>query len=470
MAAVFPPVSSRTRVARRSSTTASGSVNHIIDTGLSPFATNYWNGNLIAMRSGSADGATRTITAFDGTKTITVSPALPASPGTSEMYEIFTDISGDLTIGFNNSNNTFDSSAVVANRDGSVLERSEWVINALGGEATQLITAQSMGGAVEENALQQFTIGLADIDGGSLATTAIDISLISSDMYQSRAGASFATAGITQPTFTKSVGVVECAYQFLAAQWQTGDMYKLSVSGITATLGTDTAYVPVMIWSNLITELEDVNTKVDLIQADIGDPSASSTNLYDSIKYLYQTSAGASLASVVQDSILSHILASSGTIANFDDTTDSLEALYDALSGQVDAVNRVAGKPQCSLATVDLNQAAATYDLFTGATQDVIIDTLIFRMPNTDISSNGTLTSISIVTDDATPTTFISTAAGAVANLTAEAQLAADIHGVLIKTGKKIRLTIAGGAVGSISVVPDIAVEYRSVINNGYLA
>ena len=131
---------------------------------------------------------------------------------------------------------------------------------------------------------------------------------------------------------------------------------------------------------------------------------------------------------------------------------------------------KVAGRQQCSLATIDLNQAAATYDLFTGTTQDVFVDSLVFRMPNTDISSNGTLTSISIVTDDTTPVTFITTTVGAVANLTAEASLATKTNGVLIKTGKKVQLVLAGGAVGSISVVPDVVVDYRSVIDDGYLA
>jgi len=93
----------------------------------------------------------------------------------------------------------------------------------------------------------------------------------------------------------------------------------------------------------------------------------------------------------------------------------------------------------------------------------------MFRMPNDDISSNGTLTSIAIVTDDVTPQTFVGAVAGAVANLTAEAQLVAAIDGILLKTGKKVRLTIAGGAVGR-SVVTDVVAEYRSVIDGGYLS
>lgn len=116
--------------------------------------------------------------------------------------------------------------------------------------------------------------------------------------------------------------------------------------------------------------------------------------------------------------------------------------------------------------TIDLNQATATYDLFTGTDQDVQVDSLIIRMPN--IVAGGALTSISIQTDDATPQIFISSALGAVANLTAEAQLTSD-DPILIKTGTKIQLTIAGGAHG-VAYVCDVVVNYKAITQGGSLA
>ena len=221
--------------------------------------------------------------------------------------------------------------------------------------------------------------------------------------------------------------------------------------------------------SALQTDITTIDSEVDAVQADIGNPSGANTDLFASLKYLYHTTAAATMASVVDDSIIGHILAKNGDVSDFDDETDSLEALYDALSGNIAAANRVAGKVQCSLATIDLNQAAGTYDLFTGTSQDILVNSLIFRMPNEDISSNSTLATISITTDDATPQVFIPKASGVVTNLTAEAQLAAAINGVIVKTGKKIQLTIEGGAVGY-SVVADIVAEHRAVTNGGYLA
>jgi hypothetical protein len=107
---------------------------------------------------------------------------------------------------------------------------------------------------------------------------------------------------------------------------------------------------------------------------------------------------------------------------------------------------KVAGKQQIAKTTEDLDQVAGTYDLFTGTTQDVLLESLLIRMPN--IVAGGAITSISLQTDDATPQVLISAADGVVANLTAEAQLAWQNFNapILIKTGKKIQLTIAGGA------------------------
>jgi len=133
-----------------------------------------------------------------------------------------------------------------------------------------------------------------------------------------------------------------------------------------------------------------------------------------------------------------------------------------------DIDSKVTGKQQIAITTEDLNQTAATYDLFTGTTQDVLLESLLIRMP--DIAAGGALTSISIQTDDTTPQVLISAADGAVANLTAEAQLAWQNFNapILIKVGTKVQLTIAGGAHG-VAYVCDIVVKTRAVTSGGYL-
>ena len=128
----------------------------------------------------------------------------------------------------------------------------------------------------------------------------------------------------------------------------------------------------------------------------------------------------------------------------------------------------LAGNLQEAATTIDLNQAAATYVLFTATTQDVAVEKLVIRMPANAVG--GAVTSIAIQTDDTTAQVFISAADGVVANLTAEAQLAWT--GMILLdagTSATIGLTIAGGAAG-VARVCDVVAEYRAVVNGGYLA
>ncbi len=144
----------------------------------------------------------------------------------------------------------------------------------------------------------------------------------------------------------------------------------------------------------------------------------------------------------------------------------SLAADIAAIAVFLDA--RTMGRAQIAATTIDLDQGVATYVLFTGATQDVIIEGLTIRMP--DDVAGGALTNISIQTDDTTPQIFVTQAEGAVANLVAEAQLSwAPAGGItLLKVGKTIGLTIVGGAEGA-AYVCDVVVKYRAVVSGGNL-
>ena len=123
--------------------------------------------------------------------------------------------------------------------------------------------------------------------------------------------------------------------------------------------------------------------------------------------------------------------------------------------------------PNIVATTIDLNQAAATYTLFTGTAASVLLSKLVIRMPNVDISG-GALTSISIHTDDVTPAVIISVADGDLANLTHEATISWN-GALLIPVGTIIQLTIAGGA-GGTACACDVIAESSMVSDAGYLA
>jgi len=158
----------------------------------------------------------------------------------------------------------------------------------------------------------------------------------------------------------------------------------------------------------------------------------------------------------------------------YDPTTDSLEALSNWAAAEGTTIKaqtdeKVVGRLQLTPTTIDLNQAAITYDLFAGTIQDVLVERLVIRMTGGAIG--GAVTSISIQTDDATPQVFITAIEGAVANLTNEAQLSWVSLGaaILLKVGKKIQLTINGGAAG-VARVCDVVAGCRAVVSGGYLA
>jgi len=116
--------------------------------------------------------------------------------------------------------------------------------------------------------------------------------------------------------------------------------------------------------------------------------------------------------------------------------------------------------------TIDLNQIAGTYDLFSGNIVRVMLESLVITMPN--LVAGGALTGISIQTDDATPQVIISAVQGLVANLTAENQLFWTGR-IRIASGKKIQLTIVGGATG-VAYVCNVDAQYKGVTPAGYLA
>ena len=96
--------------------------------------------------------------------------------------------------------------------------------------------------------------------------------------------------------------------------------------------------------------------------------------------------------------------------------------------------------------TIDLNQAAAAYTLFTVGASDIRVLNLTVIIP-ADLTgaAAGDLTAISVQSTDDTPVEFISSTAGAKANLTANKHLQ-YFGGEIVAATKLIQLTIVGGA------------------------
>jgi hypothetical protein len=117
--------------------------------------------------------------------------------------------------------------------------------------------------------------------------------------------------------------------------------------------------------------------------------------------------------------------------------------------------------------TIDLHQAAATYDVATASGGDVLIEYLVFSTPY-DLSDDAAFTGVTIQTNTTTAQTFIDAAGGAKALLTAESQI--DWVGrVLLRDTDKIQLTIVGGTATVDPTTCPINIVYRTIQGGGSL-
>ena len=257
-------------------------------------------------------------------------PSIPTADSADNVR--FTDVIGNK------------SDTVAGTSSHAILKRIE---AALGGAAVQLRVEQSNSGVVEEDAIVAFAISLVDVDAGAIVSANIDITGISATMEKSTGGGAFSVSGITQPTFGKADGLVSVDYRFLLAEWEIGDVYKLSVSGITVTIDSDTAYVKTCIWSNVVLEEQNVEAKIDDIPAETNAKTFNATALAsieaectDAIEagdldhfLLIDGATQKYPENCATDSILAKILvkADPAVPSQFDNSTDSLEAIRDAI-------------------------------------------------------------------------------------------------------------------------------------------
>jgi len=120
--------------------------------------------------------------------------------------------------------------------------------------------------------------------------------------------------------------------------------------------------------------------------------------------------------------------------------------------------------------TIDLHQAANTYDLFTATGGGVYVEYFTLTLPAINVSDDvGGITSISVVTDTTTVITLVTAAAGAKANLTANKAFTYALPFAL-PVGKKIRLVLAGGTADADPTTCITSCRYRSINPAGYLA
>lgn len=115
-----------------------------------------------------------------------------------------------------------------------------------------------------------------------------------------------------------------------------------------------------------------------------------------------------------------------------------------------------------SVTTVDLNQAAGDYDLFTVGLYDIqVLEFGLIIPADLTGAAAGSLTAISVQSTDTIPVEFISATSGAKSNLTAGKHLLYTGTETVAPT-KKIQITIVGGAATAAQVC-DVWIKYQEV-------
>ena len=171
------------------------------------------------------------------------------------------------------------------------------------------------------------------------------------------------------------------------------------------------------------------------------------------------------------DSIIDHIMNVGGP-QTFDRTTDSLEALAIAIAGVGGGGGLAAtdaGVAQIFQTTIDLHQAAATYDIATATTEDILIESITLQTTDDITDDAAAFTALTVQTDTVTEQEFIDNVLGAKANLDNESQMGWEGSVILLETDK-IRFTIEGGTTDADPTTLQVVIKYRSIVDGGTLA
>jgi hypothetical protein len=192
-------------------------------------------------------------------------------------------IESDLEIATTNTENinesisgVHDSTSITSNRDGSLEERTEFIIDSLLGAPPVRVT-QSLALAVSEGTFSYFNVQIYDVDGNPYLEVDIDITLGTLVLEKSTLGGPFLVVGITQPLLQKGLGHIDTSVLFKTDEWIPDDLYRLTLSNITVVNGV-THTLQTFVWNNYVTIINDIDNEVDAILEHITVTAIDNTN------------------------------------------------------------------------------------------------------------------------------------------------------------------------------------------------
>ena len=258
-------------------------------------ADDYWNGAVFVCLDGANAGLARPICDFDdGTDMLTFEPGFPNAVASGVSYIILNLFDVARIIGDNNANNAYDSSAVVGNIDGSMLERDEAEKAAMqivagggtgfeaDGTGTTLYKALVGDGSAETWAdgstaqrslldmpyIKAEFIGYPspNVDGSSMQIATLSVLNMRPDSDVVQSG-EITSATITIERYRRGVdtdwnaivssqamtvanGYAHYSYTFPSASWEQGDLVRYKLESAVVTIAGQTFQIPTMFGSH----------------------------------------------------------------------------------------------------------------------------------------------------------------------------------------------------------------------------
>lgn len=397
-------------------------------------------GQMAVPQSGAMAGEGRTIISYNGTNTITVSPAWAGDPGGIVVFAIIPSGSGSdsLVPTADSTDNTYerdvignktDTASTVKNNTDSVVSYLKGILDLLGVPTT--VTGTFTDGS---SASAPIDTGIGDTYGANYFIGSKLIPLTGSARYQCRTIIGFTSGGIftLDRDFTTAPGAVS----YIIVPNAPGTAL--------ITLGT-------------ITTATSTSVLVDINRTE-------ATGHWDGC-LLIPLSGLCALQPRIIDTYITGGTFNMRRI--FNNTVGTVKYLI--IPRQSDQLPKDPGQIQLISRSLTTGTSAGTTNMFLVNTAPVLIKSFNLKWDSSVSMTN--LTSISIQTSDTTtPSVLIKATDGIAANLTDNANLSWSNYGstIYLATGKYITMTIV--ASGSISAhLPIFTCEYTAVTSGGYL-
>jgi len=483
-----------------SGTADNGTTATLVDNALTQ-VDDYFNGQILVMTSGANVGLSRVVSDFDAASdTVTVENPFPLPIVASATYTILPrDAWMSVLLGANNNNNVADTSLVVANADGSVVERQEYVQAAVDAIQTDLGNPSArtnlqtivallgnpdaankslygnIGDFVAQTNLQSLlaALGIPDTAGKPLYTCLVTDRLDSGTFGLSASRTALETASLGIGAGSAAANQREGLILRWIADNLPGGATEVETTSLDAADGSiaDNVRAGLLIrWLadavNALVVPDVAGTAAGLIGALVvpdaagvlataiavpGADSAANTNMRDVVGNKTDTVAGGSLMGYAKNLLL------------------GVTTVNNGVTGAVAAVNRLTGKTQVLNVPIAIAANAAATVIATATTKPVLIKSFTLYAV---AAQTADLTNIVAQGAGAgTVVTFVDAVAGLRANLDAagkQVSWASNGGRVYLPAGGTIQVDPTGGGATALNLIASI--EYIAAEDGGYLA